>query len=147
MQRIILHLVPGLVCAFGVCGCGGSSRHDVTGKVTYNGVSLDSPGGKIVFVGPRETQVVAEINPDGSYRALQIPAGLNRIAVYYPNPEYQVSKRLRLRPKEGEETAHSALQPPFLTPSRYASVNTSGLSVDVKKGTVFDAILTAPPGL
>ena len=145
MHRNVLRIVPGFVFAIlavAAGGCWGPSQFDVTGQVKYNGSPLDKPGGQIVFVGPKGTQVAASIGPDGTYRATKVTAGLNRIAVYYPNPQLQ-GKRFSKPKKGGPPPAPSP--PPFLTPSRYASVKTSDLSVQVAEGTVFDVNLTGPP--
>jgi hypothetical protein len=124
--------------AVGVTGCW-EKKVDVTGMVTYNGSPLNKPGGKIVFIGPNETQVVASIGADGAYRATGVLFGPNRVAVFYPNPEFKAKKRL---PTKGQEPGAFELpDTPFLTPDKYASVTTSDLSIQAARGTVFDANL------
>lgn len=125
-------------------GCWGERRADVTGRVTYNGVPLAKPGGEIVFVGPKGTQVVAQIAEDGSYRAVGVTTGLNRVAVYYPNPSFKELKQVAFKPKKGLSPASTDSVPPFLTPLKYASVETSEFSVEVGTATSFDAALTGP---
>ncbi|OWK38190.1 hypothetical protein [Fimbriiglobus ruber] len=143
MYRTVFRRILGLAfaaLAVGAGGCGPGS-HDVTGRVSYNGVPLDKPEGQIVFIGPAGDQVVAGIGPDGSYRALGVTGGPNKVAVYYPNPK---AKRDKLtKPKPGEPPPAAAATP-FLTPAKYASADTSGFSVTVGKGTVFDTDLTGP---
>jgi hypothetical protein len=124
-------------------GCG-DAVEDVRGKVTYNGEPLAQPGGKIVFVGRNGRQVAAEIGPDGAYRAGKVQAGPNRVAVYYPNPQAHSGKPVPKRGAAGAEAAPTQTAV-FLTPAKYASVGTSDLSVQVGKGTVFDANLSGPP--
>lgn len=149
MHNQIARIFPGMAAAalvLAACGCWGPRRHDVTGHVKVKGAILDKPNGKIVFVGPKDVQVAASINADGSYRAVGVVAGMNRVAVYYPNPDFQPPKRHRVKPKEGEPASEpAASSSPFLTPRKYASPDTSGLSVEVKEGKVFDVDLTEEP--
>jgi hypothetical protein len=144
MDRRISRIVLGFaaVLAAGPGGCAGEKKVDVAGRVTYNGTPLDRPGGEIVFVGSGGTQAVAAIQPDGTYRAVGVVTGPNRVAVYYRTGEIKKEKLLPGKAKKVQPTAPSS---PFLTPSRYASVETSDLSVDVQKDTVFDTDLTGPP--
>lgn len=145
MHRKVFRIVPGfvfVVLAVGAGGCWGPRQFDVTGQVKYNGASLDKPGGQVVFVAANGIQVAAAIAADGTYRAIKVPAGLNRIAVYYVNPQVQ-GKRVS-KPKKGEPPPAPPASP-FLTPPRYASVNTSKLEVQVAEGTVFNIELTGPP--
>lgn len=130
-----------LVCAGLVLGSAGCApaKVDVTGRITYNGTPLNQPGGLIIFVGPDSSQCETSINYDGTYRATGVSAGLNRVAVYYPNPEFKP----RTRPtKMGVPAATEQVVQVFLTPERYASVETSKLSVQAALGTIFDADLT-----
>jgi hypothetical protein len=136
--RIIVGTLFALLV--GLAGCS-PSTHDVTGQVKYNGALLDKPGGQVVFVGTKGTQIAAEIGPDGVYRASKVPAGLNRVVVYWPNPEAQNKPNA----KSKKPPAKEALPPPFLTPKKYASVDTSELSVQVADGTVFNIELMGPP--
>lgn len=149
MDRNVCQIVRSfalVVLAASAGGCGGPSQFDVTGQVKYNGSPLNKPGGQIVFVGPNGTQVPASIGQDGVYRAAAVPAGLNRIAVYYPSPEAQRGKRFLSQLKNAEPPPDpSAAPPPFLTPYKYASVETSDLSVEVGEGTAFNIDLTGPP--
>jgi hypothetical protein len=117
-----------------------SRRFDVTGKVTYNGAAFNKPDGRIVFIGAAGEQVAAEIRPDGTYQANGVSAGLNRVAVYYPNPKATSRPPTKLKP--GEEPPPAA--PLFLTPPKYASPETSELSVTVDRETVFNVDLVDP---
>ncbi len=103
MLGTVSRFVPGFVIAVlavGAVGCG-QKTYDVSGQVKYNGAALDKPGGEVVFVAPNGTQVAAAIAQDGSYRATKVPAGSNRVAVYYPNPALQ-SSIPRGKPKGGQ---------------------------------------------
>lgn len=121
-----------------VAGCK-AQRFDVTGKVSYNGAPLGKSDGQIVFVGPGGEQVAAPIGTDGTYRAGGVASGPNRVAVYYPNPAAKPDKSHKLKPGEAPPAAA-----PFLTPAKYASVETSELSVTVDKETEFNVDLTGP---
>ncbi|WP_020467858.1 hypothetical protein [Zavarzinella formosa] len=133
-----------LVC---LSGCGSEKVGDVSGLVTYNGQPLAKTGGHIVFVGPQGSQIVADIGADGAYRAAGIPAGLNRVAVYYSNPEAQEQIR-KFMPQKGKKpppvTPPSPAPAPFLTPIKYASPDTSELSVQIGPGTVYNVDMTGP---
>lgn len=146
MHRKFLLLANGLaLAALAMClgGCGGGPvKVDVTGKVTYNGAPLAKPKGQIVFFGPEGGQVGASIGEDGTYTATKVTTGLNRVAVYYPNPEFKVVAR----PKHAVTQAdRPVILPMFLTPKKYSDIETSELSVTVDKGTVFNVDMTGPP--
>jgi hypothetical protein len=126
-----------IVLGIGVCsltGCGPPTA-DVSGKVTYNGKSLDAEGGHITFVGPDGRQVSAPIAPDGAYRATGVVAGANRVVVYYQNPESN--------PTPGGKAPKSTSLLRFL-PTKYADQTTSGLTVNVAPGSVYDVDLKGP---
>ncbi len=128
--------------AISLGGCGGPLQYDVTGKVTYNGAPLAKPNGMIVFLGPDGAQVPAQIGEDGSYTAAKATAGLNRVAAYYPNPAFKPPARPHGPPSEKNRPV---IYPLYLTPEKYATVDTSELSVQVEKGTVFNVEMTGPP--
>jgi hypothetical protein len=145
MHRTLLLLARGLALgalAMSLGGCGGPRQLDVTGKVTYNGVPLAKPNGKIAFISPEGVQVGASINEDGTYTATKVTAGPNRVAVYYPNPAFHVASRPKGLPTAKDRPA---LIPMYLTPEKYSNVETSELSVTVDKGTVFNVDMTGPP--
>jgi len=144
MHRKLLLLARGLALAvfatlaMSLAGCG-PTQTDVTGKVTYNGAPLAKPNGQIVFANSEGAQVGAPINEDGTYKAIKVTAGLNRVAVYYPNPAFKVVARPKGVPKE-----RPTIAPMYLTPEKYSTVETSDLSVTVEKGTVFNVDMTGP---
>jgi hypothetical protein len=115
---------------------------DVTGKVTYNGTALAKPNGQIIFLAPDGTQVEATIGADGTYTAARVPAGMNRVAVYYKNPAFKPPSRPQGVPTLKDRPATSS---PYLTPDKYAAPDTSTLSVEVKEGAVFNVEMTGPP--
>src|ERR1043165_3149475 len=96
--------------AVAASGCG-PPTFDVTGRVTYKGVALDAPDGKIVFIGPKGEFATAAIDPDGAYRATRVSQGANQVVVYYPNPKAE--KQRNARQKLGAPTPKKV--PLFLT--------------------------------
>jgi hypothetical protein len=144
MARKRLILIRGLALAalvLSLSGCG-KRQYDVTGQVKYNGAALAKPNGQIVFLGPDGTQAVATIGADGTYTASKVSAGLNRIVVYYPNPSFTKPARPKGEPDPKYRPPTTS---PYLTPEKYASVDTSQLSIEVAQGTVFNVDLTGPP--
>ena len=125
--------------ALGVSGCG-QRQYPVSGKVTYNGSVFNQAEGTIVFVGPKGEQSEATIDADGTYRIAAVPEGLNRVAVYYINPKLQSERPGK--PKGGAKPKPNPVA--YLTPSAFSSHETSGLSVEVDKETVFDVNMTGP---
>jgi hypothetical protein len=135
-KRIVILAFAAI--ALGISGCG-QRQYPVSGKVTYNGGIYNKSEGIIIFVGPKGEQSLATINTDGTYLVEGIPEGLNRIAVYYPNPKFEKPTK----PKHGEKPKPNS--PAYLTPDKYASPDTSDFSVEVDKETVFDVNMTGPP--
>jgi len=145
MHRNILLLARGFAIAalaLSLGGCGGTRRHDVTGQVKYNGAPLAKPNGKIVFVGPDGSQVEGTIGQDGTYKAARVTAGLNRIAIYYPNPAHKRASRPKGKATMADRPVDS---PVYLTPETYANTETSELSTEVGPGTVFNYDMKGPP--
>jgi hypothetical protein len=136
-----LALVALAALVGGLSGCGGVSKYDVTGKVTYNGAPLAKPDGQIVFVGPEGTQVTAPISEEGTYTAVNVVSGSNRVAVTYKNPSFAPPARPKGVPGPNDRPVVTS---PTLTPEKYASAEKSGLTVEVKEGTVFNVEMTGP---
>jgi hypothetical protein len=128
------------IAALWQTGCA-EKRVDVSGKVTYNGAPLHKSGGQIIFVGDKGEPVPADIGPDGEYQATGVPAGLNRVVISYANP---VARKGKPFPKKGQPASMDPAPAPFLTPSKYATVETSGLSVEVEAGTVYNVNMEGP---
>lgn len=122
-------------------GCSEQTPYDVTGTVTYNGEPLDKPDGQISFIGPSGVLVTATIAADGTYRAVKVSGGVNRVSVNYSNPQAK-SKKSAGKRKLGDP--EPKFEPTFITPEKYASVETSELTVTVTKETVFDVKMTGP---
>jgi hypothetical protein len=141
-QNVSRRAAIAVIAAFvaGASGCG-ARRFEVTGKVKYNGAVLDKPDGQVVFVGPNGEQAVAPIGPDGGYRASGVTAGLNKVVAYYPNPKAKREKVVK--PKAVQAPAPN--EPLFLTPAKYATADTTDLSLTVDKDTQHDIELTGLP--
>jgi len=123
----------------GVSGCS-SPKYDVSGTVTYNGEVLRKPDGVIVFVGHKQEQTQASIGPDGTYHAIGVPAGLNKVVVYYPTPKVQPDKFALIKASKVVQANKRV----FLTPEKYTSVDTSELCANVESSTVFDVDMKGP---
>lgn len=147
VTRCCAFALAAFALSFSGAGCS-PGKGEVSGKVTYNGAPFDKPNGSIVFVSPGGVQVIAPIAADGTYRATDVTRGNAKVAVYYPNPKFQeVAKQGRKIPNSKEAAGPSPFAeiPPFLTPAKYASVDTSGFAVTVGASTTFDAAMTGPP--
>jgi hypothetical protein len=108
-------------CSFRSDGLTGA---EVAGKVTLDGKPF--AGGTVVFAGPTDA-ATAEILPDGSYRASNVPLGPVRVVIVTSGPSSTKSQSGR----------GPAVQP--AAPARYRDAKTSGLSLTVAEGDqVFD---------
>jgi hypothetical protein len=97
-------------------------RGDVSGTVTLNGKPL--PGGMVTFVPDNGRAEAARIGEDGKYTITNIPAGPARITVATQQP---------IRMKEnGKDFEPLGKYVPI--PERYRDPETSGLTLDVKRG-------------
>jgi hypothetical protein len=106
----------------------GRTGAEATGRVTLDGRPFAA--GAVVFVGPSGS-TAAEIKPDGSYRADNVPLGVVRVAIVNTGPTST--------PRGGYGPA-----PQIPTPPRYRSADTSGLKLDVSTGgNPFDVAMTS----
>jgi hypothetical protein len=126
-----------------LAGCGGASRTEVTGKVTYNGKPIERAGGTIAFLGSDGVPVVAAIETTGDYHAAGVCLGDNKVTVSYTSTPPGGSTRKRV-PGRMPEPPKAPPESPFLIPSKYAVPETSGLTVVVEKNTVYNPELTGP---
>src|SRR5262249_18365501 len=111
--------VPLVLVCFGLSGCG-SRRTDVSGQVTYNGKPLDKPGATISFYPEKGDMVATTIGTDGSYRAVGVSMGQNKVAVAYQRTS-AASKPGSRAPKNPAAVApKEQAESPFLTPETYA---------------------------
>lgn len=78
----IFFLLAGVLALAGT-GCGRTGA--ISGTVTYKGKPL--PGGIVAFLGQKNTVLISQIKPDGSYLIENIPVGEAQITVEtYPPP-------------------------------------------------------------
>jgi hypothetical protein len=85
--------------------------------------------------------VEADIAQDGTYKAVKVTAGMNKIAVYYPNPAFKKIARPKGPPDPNMKLSSESVN---LTPEMYATVDTSGLATQVGHGTVYNVDMTGP---
>ena len=141
MIRLTLFLRPATILIPVVVLAGCSRYGEVSGKVTYNGAPLNRPGGHIVFVDTENSQVEGPIGAGGAYRLDRVRTGMNRVAVYYVDPEAKSKRRMPEKGKPPPPPAGS----PFFTPLKYASQETSALSIEIESsGTVFNVDMKGP---
>lgn len=111
-----------------IAGCGG--RGSVTGKVTFNSKAL--PFGQVMFEGSDGETRQSAIGKDGSYTVSDLATGQAKAAVNSPNPQ-SIQIVVKGDKKRGQES-----YPPvpgwFPIPSKYNSVDQSGLSYTINKG-------------
>ena len=104
----------GLVALLGaaLCGCGGFKTGTVTGKVTVNGTPANA--GTVHFQSAAGKQGMANIEPDGSYKAL-VPLGKVTVTV------------MEAPPPVGQKAVP--------IPPKYANAKTAGLEFEIKSGS------------
>ncbi|QDU75500.1 hypothetical protein Pan97_25330 [Bremerella volcania] len=111
-------------------GCGGMTQApvDVSGNISIEGKPLNQ--GSVIFTDKKGERAYGEIQPDGSFLVPQIVPGTFRVSVSVP-------QRRRGR-GENADPARGARPMPVPVPSRYASVDSSGLEfeIDAKKPDV-----------
>ncbi len=121
-------------------GCG-PSHTEISGQVTYNGKTLDKPGGTISFLGPDGIPHSAAIDTSGNYRVVGVCLGENKVAVAYMRATTTGTQKRRA--PDANDPARP-VESPFLTPEFYAVWETSTLTVVVDKNKVYDPNLRGP---
>jgi hypothetical protein len=125
------------VAVFG-CGGGKGGTGTVTGKVTYKGAPLK--GGRVTFAaGGKSGQ--GEIKEDGSYTAQNVPTGQAKVAVETSYLK-QISRVPQYKPPKDQKFPEGykpggdpdAAKHFMAIPSKYESTESSGLTLDVKRG-------------
>jgi hypothetical protein len=135
-------------------GCAPQTAN-VTGKVTVNGEPLKA--GALQFKSASGLIVTANINPDGTYTASNVPVGTATVAISAMDPRYE-EKMLELagRGKQAPEGATGGRAAPKpseanvdwsevyrLVDTKFANFDTSGLSVNVVgPSTTYDVTAT-----
>src|SRR5437763_12292637 len=99
----------------GTVGCGGG-KGTVSGKVSYNGQPVTD--GRVSFLGPDGIPVEARIEPNGEYRAVDVPLGEAKVLVTSPPAGGLAPKKKEPRPPRGQPPARPT--PPPTPPAQKA---------------------------
>jgi len=112
-----------LTLAVTTLGCGGSSEApvNVSGNISIEGTPLNQ--GAIIFTDQKGERAYGEIQSDGTFLVPQVVPGTFRVAVSVP-------KRRRSR-VENADPARGARPLPVPVPTRYESVDSSGLEFQI----------------
>jgi hypothetical protein len=124
-----------LASSAGALGCGRKAG-TVSGKVIYQNESVTS--GEVVFLSQDgKAGARAPVQPDGSYKATNVPVGTVKVGLHNPVPMYyqQVQNWPKGVPESAEmqEAAKRAARYKP-TPPKYQDLNQSGLTTEVKPG-------------
>jgi hypothetical protein len=129
LARLALLLV--LASSAGVLGCG-KKTGTVSGKVTYHNKSVTS--GEVFFLSQDgKTGAHAPVQPDGTYKVINVPLGTMKVGLQNPPltvPDHD--KSMADSPEIKEAVKRVALYVP--TPPKYADIDQSGLTTEVKPG-------------
>jgi len=146
-QQIRSYVAAGLMMAF-LAGCGGGGATDgpklekVTGKVTLSGAPVE---GAVVTFAPKgqgQRTATARTDASGNFDMTTITAGDGAVKGEYT---VVIVKQEQLAtvatpdssdPNYGKSSAYpgAGSKTKFLTPEKYASPGTSGLTASVKEG-------------
>jgi hypothetical protein len=137
MRHQIFWIILGIAVFGAAAGCG-PKVVDVSGTVTYNGKPLNDEGCKILFQAPSGQEVVTSVAASGEYKASEVVAGPNKVALYYVNTEGAA-------PRAPGVKAPPSVSPLRNLPFKYADVKTSELKVNADTGTVFNVDMQGPP--
>jgi hypothetical protein len=121
-------------------GCGGGTGN-VSGKVYYQEVPMT--GGQVVFQQEGKS-ITANIEPDGSYKALAVPSGQVKVAVFNAPPTAGEGSKAAAMMKGMQKTVskeQAAVDPAVAAkakavkiPETYADPEKSGVTLTVKTG-------------
>ncbi len=141
--RLVRRVAVAAVILTLAVGCSPQTAN-VQGKVTVNGEPLKA--GSLQFKSASGTVVVAQIQPDGTYSAVNVPVGTATIAISAMDPKFE-EKMLELagRGKPGGDGSGPGRGKPMtasdtntdweamyrLVDEKFADFNSSGLSVNV----------------
>ncbi len=144
VPRILLAILGvgavALLLMYGLGGRSGGGQGSVSGEVTFNGLAL--PMGTISFHCQEGTRdVVNALIRDGKYSVAGVRAGPNKVTVTAIDP----NKAAGAPPSPGAKVTKGDTKPggvvpedgpgPLVLPERYASPESSGLSLVVKTGS------------
>lgn len=130
-------------------GCSNQVR--VSGKVTFDDGSPVTAG-KVIFENDAFFQAVGQIKPDGTYRlgSYDLADGVPRgnYKVYITGAVSAEERSVSTRAQTGEKSmGKSSVSMPVFTKlihSKYEKPETSGLTCDVKKSTIYDIKVERP---
>jgi hypothetical protein len=119
-------------------GCGG--KGDVSGTVNYQGKPVAK--GQVTFQGQDGKTYMGDIQ-DGKYKVSGVPTGTAKIAVTALDESITEHFRKMSEYGRGNKGEGPPKAPPpaidpasmYLVPQKYADVNSSGLSYEVKSGS------------
>jgi hypothetical protein len=123
-------VLAALLLPFLAVGCSGGSAKIgvVNGKVSIDG-KPPAAGTTVVFYGPENKQAAAPVDPDGSYHAVDVPVGMDKIAVKGVS-QMSGAAAGKMKPIEGMGGTAQGVP----VPKKYESPD-NGLTLDVKSGT------------
>jgi len=107
------------------CSEKGGATGTVSGTVSYGGQTL--PVGSVTFLSEDGRTAAAEINKDGTYKVGNVPVGTVKVGVSTPQAAPV--------PALGGDMPGMNTAKPVIVPQKYASPQTSGLTMTVKKGS------------
>jgi hypothetical protein len=130
-----------LLVACGAClsaslpGCGGASgpTGTINGKITINGAP--APTGTIVTFASQENARTGTVGSDGTFTVMAMPVGTYRVS-FAPAPSESFSedpKQAMMKAVENREKGVTE-KPTDQIPAKYLSIETSGVSYEVKEG-------------
>ena len=150
-RRRYLPAVVLAVVALVPSGCG-AEKGAVFGTVTYKGKAVSS--GQISFMPRTGIPVTAEIQPDGTYRVIDVPVGTALVTVIrLPDNYVEPAKAKKptnppVRPPAGDPAKDQgkADAPATTLPVKYADTSTTDLKCEVQSGeTKYDVPLQDSP--
>jgi hypothetical protein len=113
-----------------VFGCRPAASGTVTGTVRYQSNAVTA--GLVTFHGRDGQQATAEIQPDGTYKAAEVPLGAVQVTVRgRPAAVSGMEKRLQNMKRGSFKPADT---PAVALPKQYAKPDQSPLSLTVKAG-------------
>ena len=127
----------GLVVIASLLGCGGGASGPtgtVNGKLTLNG--QPAPTGTVVSFSSQESARTGQVSSDGTFTVMQIPVGEYKVSVT-PAPQNTFSedpKQAMLKAMENQQKG-IVPEPSEQIPGKYQSIETSGISYEVKEGS------------
>jgi hypothetical protein len=147
LPRLALVLVTSTGLIPLVSGCGGSSKGDVHGNVTYKNKPVT--GGEITFYDGEKAVQSTGIDATGKYSAKGLPPGKLTVTVDTSRliaSQKELKEKMEMAKKMGKKLPDVLTQASQTVgvpiPPKYANQKLSGLKVEVKSGTDEEQHLT-----